>query len=159
MKRKGFCILFIKHLIIKVFLTRCVWCDSRLFKGLATPSTPRWAATLTVWPAILSSRRPLSHTSLWDSVGSCCSWGLHKETEDRSQFLSWAGELRQQQPLELVLRQHPPPADESNLGEEMGGEIWVAWVKRGCQEDLWTPSKWICLTQKCTRVSVDKCWI
>ena len=107
MKRKGFCILFIKYLIIKVFLTRCVWCDSRLFKGLANPSTPRWAATVTVWPAILSSHRPLSHTSPWVSVGSCRSWGLHRETEGRSQFLSWAGEFRQQQPLELVLRQPP----------------------------------------------------
>ena len=65
------------------------------------------------------------------------------------------GNLRQE--LESVPRQHLPSVDESDLGEEVDGEIWVAWVKWWCQ-DLYMLSTWIHLTQKSMRVTVDKCW-
>lgn len=153
MKRKGFCILLLKYLTIKVFLIKMCMMWFKNIQGLGGTQDPTLSCHSDCLACSPSPRR-LSHTSLWGSMSPCCSWGLHQEAKGSSQFLSCGGSSGRSSSNQY---QHLPSVGESDLGKELDGEIWVAWVKWWWQ-DFYTLSAWIHLTQKSVRVSVDKCW-
>lgn len=113
MKRKGFCILLLKYLTIKVFLIKMCMMWFKNIQGLGGARNPLWAATVTAWPAVPPRR--LSHTSLWGSMSPLLFMGLHQEA--KAAVSSWAVKLRQEF---LNKIQHLPSVGESDLGKELG---------------------------------------
>lgn len=155
MRRKGFCILFLKYLTIKVFLIKMymIWFENIQGLGGAQDPTLSCHSDCLARSSLLPSSRSHIPVGFYEPL---LFMGAPPGSRRQQSVPELWGKLRQEF-LESVLRQHLPSVEESGLGEEVDGSIWVAWVKWWCQ-DLYTVSTWIHLTQKSMRVSVHKCW-